>query len=880
MKTNLFKHIAVAGALTLSGISAMAADVPDREHRAIWVSAYLTGNWPSSVITASNAASVKSVLVNRMAKFKDQNVNVLYYHVRSNCDAMYKSSYEPWSVKAAGTRGVEPAFDPFEFFIETAHANGIEAYAWINPYRYSQNTSQGSHELNYENCHPDWLIKNSTQTVLNPAKEEVKQRIVDIVKEIVTNYDVDGVIFDDYFYPQGGMPGYNGYGKEEDGEDYQMYLDSKSPLSLNDWRRSHVNDMVHRVNAAIKEIKPYVVFGISPAGVSSPTGIQATYGLPPISGDWQYDCIMSDPLAWLKAGDIDFISPQIYWPNRYDELVEWWKNAAVKFNRHLYPSVDLASLGTTYKTQTFVNQVEKTREVCADGSTGTAFFQYYQYVNSYEKVVDKNRPFGENMQQLCYPTKALTPLRTWEKPATPVFTSNVKVDGKTLTWDEVKGMRYTVYAHSKSENTPFGIDIADLHGISYTNSYALPSDADNYDWFVGCYDRFGNEFSPLGVGATPGASTPANLVYPANAETPAELFYFTWTNKGLGRNTVELARDAAFTDMVAAVSAGGADRISVAAFPTLTPGETYWWRVRTLPVGATETLSEARSFVAPRLMFTAPAADGTDVSITPTITCTKAVDGAEYLLELNKTESMSEANMVFTATSSTPSFTIPAKTLCTGNTYYARITATYDGRSVKTDIIKFSTANRTDYAAPVIVTPAADGDVVHCDDFFEVADWDGMNAITLQISATTSFPTRTSATINLTGFATKDKMAGDVKISSKTLTDGATYYIRARGSYSVVGSNATQYTEYSAPRSFVYSAQAGIADVVADGESAAFIAEGVLVAAPGVAVEVYDTTGALVAAGTTDASGRYTLPELQKALYLVKAGSETLKWSK
>ncbi|MCI5979219.1 MAG: family 10 glycosylhydrolase, partial [Bacteroidales bacterium] len=172
MKTTALRGAAAAALLAAVAVSnsvpAAAAGVPEREHRAIWVSAYLTGGWPSSPITEQNKANTLRILDQRMASYKKQNINVLYYHVRSNCDAMYNSAYEPWSAKAAGSRGQAPVVDPFEEYIKAAHANGIEVYAWFNPYRYNNNVSySGANE--YENTHPDWLIKNSQQTTLNPG---------------------------------------------------------------------------------------------------------------------------------------------------------------------------------------------------------------------------------------------------------------------------------------------------------------------------------------------------------------------------------------------------------------------------------------------------------------------------------------------------------------------------------------------------------------------------------------------------------------------------------------------------------------------------------------------------------------------------------------
>lgn len=150
-----------------------------------------------------------------------------------------------------------------------------------------------------------WENNGRTWTILNPALPEVKQRIIDVTIDLISKYDVDGVVFDDYFY-QNGLPA------SYDAADYAKYTAAGGTMSQLDWRRENVNDMVRQLYAAIKAAKPWVRFGIGPAGVAGKHADD--YGLEPCPGnDWQYDGICSDPLAWLSEGTIDFISPQVYW---------------------------------------------------------------------------------------------------------------------------------------------------------------------------------------------------------------------------------------------------------------------------------------------------------------------------------------------------------------------------------------------------------------------------------------------------------------------------------------------------------------------------------------------------------------------------------------
>lgn len=872
---------ALLGTLALTGLAQTEpgdpAAVPAREHRAIWMTPLLSNNWPSSAITESNATGVRRTLKNIIKRLGEMNINVIYYHARVNCGTLYPSKYEPWSAAVSGQRGKEPPFDPFAALLEEAHANGIEVYAWINPYRYHSSLSKtpyGGGDENYENSHPEWLIYSKLESVLNPAIPEVQQRVLDIISEIVTGYDIDGVVFDDYFYGQGGTD------MSQDAEQYNAYkapLGNKA-LSQADWRRNNVNTMVARCKETIKKLKPWVVFAIGPAGVSSPTNIQSEYGLEPYSGlgDFQYNGIYCDPLAWLKAQTIDFISPQIYWPSHFNGLSDWWQNAAAKFGRPCYPSVDISDLSSV-KTQEFINEVEHSRANSPAGQAGIVYFQYDKYINYYEKIFGKNQMFGYNMQQACYPTKALTPLRPWENSFEPRMTANVTVADGNLIWDALDNVRYVVYAHQKSAEAPFVQHAADRRAIVYTNSYELPKDYADYDWYVSVYDRFNNEYGALGVGMTAGEGKPVTLTYPADGESPVDLFRFSWdaAQQAGARSILEVSTDADFSTLIAAVETDG-NAVSVAGLPKLTTGKTYYWRVRTIPVGAAPALSAARSFVAPHIALTAPAANASEVSLTPTLTWSAAAEGAKYKVEISRVSNFS--TIIYEAETDTPEHTVPACKLSSGRTYYARVTATLDNASSQSDVVTFSTLNRNDYEAPVLLTPSKDGQTVYRDDVLEVKPYEGLSSVTISVSTSASFPARTGTTNrSLSNFETKDSgTAGSLRISGKNLVAGTTYYIRTRGAYSLTTSTATQYTPWSPTLTFVYSSEAGVNDIVADDDESVRLDGLTLVATAGTAVTVCAPNGMIVLDTVSD--GRTDLSGLAPGLYIVRAADKALKF--
>lgn len=874
MKKAVQKIVAL-GAAAVMAMASIGADAEiAREHRAIWASAYLNGNWPSAAITTSNAESLKTILRNRLSSIASQNINVIYYHVRSHCDAMYNSAYEPWSAQASGTRGVAPAFDPFAFFIETAHSYGIEVYAWVNPYRYHSydGGTYGSGALNYENSHPEWLIdgdpaSNSAQRVLNPGLEAVKQRVVDVCKDIITKYDVDGVIFDDYFYSQGGTP------LTEDAEQYNAYKSAGGTLSQEDWRRANVNEMVKRVGEMIYATKPYLRFGISPAGYASPPTVETEYGLEPCGGgtsDWQYGTIYSDPLNWLKNQYIDYISPQIYVSSfKFDVLDPWWANAAKKFGRHHYASQGLDAL-TTLKSPEFIQEMLIAREDAPENAAGVVYFEWNEFVNHSESRVK----FGDIMKDAVFQTKVLAPILPWRNKIEPKMVSNVSLSGTTLSWTGVSGMRYTVYAvPTNITDAEFGCQREYLEAITYTNSFTIPSaKASGYRWAVCVYDRYGNEYSPLFAGSTATSATPVTLTAPANGSTAPDLFRFSWSGNA-SRSYVDVAEDAAFTKIVGTIETT-AKNASVTQIPaaTLTPGKTYYWRVRSFVPNAAMATSSTYSFVASRVSVTSPSNSATGVSQTPTITWTSAEKGSSYKLEISTASDFSVAT--YSTETTATSATVP--TLSSYTNYYARVTATLDGCSSTSDAVTFKTLEKTYTDNPTIATPASNGATLYSNQTVAVNPWSGYRQVKVYISTSTSFPARSSKIITLTNGECNTK-----ELSSYSLTEGTTYYVRAYGEYSVSSTTTLQKTAYSPVVSFVYNSGTGIEGVESEAAQVYVTDANVLVTNGEADVEIYTMAGQLVE--QTAVEGSYDLNHLAGGVYVIKVAADevvTLKFVK
>ena len=863
-----FKTLAIATITSMSLLtSSVQADAETtREHRAIWCTPFLN-HWPTAAITSGNAESHKNVLRKRMATYKEQGINVIYYHVRSECDATYESSYEPWAKSVSGKRGTAPAFDPFAFMIETCHEYGIECYAWINPYRYhtSKNGTHGGGALDYEVTHPEWLMSGtSSNTVLNPAKPEVLQRILDVTKEIVTKYDVDGVIFDDYFYPQGGTA------ENSSAPDWADYQASGTSLSIGDWRRANVNNMVGEMNKMIKSVKPYVCFGISPAGKSSPPNVETEYGMPAIGGDFQYNTIYSDPLYWLKHQQLDFVSPQVYWVTEFKKRSEWWIDAAIKFGRHMYISTSPTDYTTDANAgaQAMIDEVNLTREFNRQDETGLVYFEYKTFNNYTEKYDGSNREYlGDILYKYAYQNKALTPLRHWNNVRDPKITSNVKVSGNTLTWDAVEGMRYTVYAVPTTlSESEFTCQKQYLEQVRYTNSYTIPEDkTSGYTWALCVSDRYRNEYSPLFAGTSLSTAANPTLPYPVNGEAAPDLFTFTWTGDGT-MYRVEMAEDDKFTQMI-----GDAEidekKVSITALEAaLESGKTYYWRVISKKPNALDQTSAVGKFVASKLTITAPANEATNVSLTPTISWTP-IDGCEFTVELAKAASFE--NVVYSVKTKGSSVVIPERTLSSYNDYFVRVIAEKDGLTSSSDAVAFKTLEITTFEAPKFLRPIENGATVYSNQPIELQPYEGLTSVVIDIAADKSIPSRKKASYTLQNLeCATPKTAGEITISNANLENGKTYYVRARGSYKTASGNKN--TAYSDVISFVYSSDTGVEGVTNDEEKVYVSNENVVVFGNAQMIEVYNISGQLVEVVNVDGQTTFDINHLSTGAYIIK----------
>lgn len=501
--SSLLKRSALAAVLLAIAALPMSSGVK-REVRSVWMATVWALDWPSST---SSTTAQKNEMVKYLDVLQKNNFNAVYFQVRTMSDAFYKSSYEPWSSYLTGTRGKDPGWDPLAFVVEECHKRGMECHAWVNPYRFSTGSNWSTAQ--------DQALKSAgmllaytksdgkTTTILNPGLESVRKRIVDVCKEIISNYDVDGLVFDDYFYPE-GIPVTSSAG------DYDLWQKSGASMTFGDWRRNNVNQMVADVYKMVQHQKPYVRFGISPAGAAcTSAAVAAKHGIDrcPVASDWQYDGIFSDPVAWLEAGTIDYISPQLYWKtnhktNPFGPMTKWWSYVAKHFGRHHYASHSISFLNssnTTSDWEEIGKQVQFSRDYTENEAPGAVFYSA-AYVTG-----KKQSGFGEWLQVNKFQNKALTPAIDWKKSdLEKVQVSALNKRATVLSWAGVDNVRYSVYAVPESVNVETldsNIPAEYLLGVSYKTTYTMPDDKKSgYNYAVCVLDRYGNEYEPVYYG--------------------------------------------------------------------------------------------------------------------------------------------------------------------------------------------------------------------------------------------------------------------------------------------------------------------------------------------------------------------------------------------
>lgn len=329
--------------------------------RGVWLATVSRLDWPpvASVNVSSPASRItqqQDVLKGKLDKLKSLGINTVFFQVKPDGTALWPSKILPWSDMLTGNIGEDPGYDPLQFMLDEAHKRDIKVHAWLNPYRVSVNTKSATvTELNStlsQNpasifvLHRDWIRTAGDRFVLDPGIPEARNWITSIVAEVVARYAIDGVQFDDYFYAESSGSILN------DGETFKKY--GQGFGSKADWRRHNTQLLIEQVSRTIKQLKPEVEFGVSPAGVWRNRSHDAAGS--DTRGAAAYDEAYADTRLWVQQGLLDYIAPQIYWPfardaARYDVLAKWWADVVKPTNTRLYIGVALYKVGEPSKNE-------------------------------------------------------------------------------------------------------------------------------------------------------------------------------------------------------------------------------------------------------------------------------------------------------------------------------------------------------------------------------------------------------------------------------------------------------------------------------------------------------------------------------------------------
>ncbi|WP_010268180.1 family 10 glycosylhydrolase [Paenibacillus senegalensis] len=485
-------------------------DAPKREMRAAWIATVDNIDWPARVANPDEvdleelALQQKADFVQILDDLQALGMNAIIMQIKPTADSFYPSQYGPWSEWLTGIQGRDPGYDPLAFMIEEAHKRNLEFHAWFNPYRISIHDDidrlVADHPLRN---HEDWIIPYGGRLLIDPGIPDAQQFIIDGVMEVVSNYDIDAVHFDDYFYPS-PIAG----ATFDDRHTYETYGQDRFSR-IEDWRRDNVNTFISNLSAEIKNEKPYVKFGISPLGIwrnkaSDPTGSDT-------NGLQNYDSLYADTRKWIEEGWIDYITPQNYWhfgnpPAAYEIVIDWW-NREIKeraVNTHLYIGQAAYRVGVPTENPAWMNPDELPTQLNYnrnyDEVQGSMFYNTTSLRNN-------RLGFADRLRNEFYNTPALIPVMPWlpkmvHEP--PVLTSIQKGEqGIELTWEDSQAndsAYYVIYRFAGSQtqsledpSTIAAIIRKPASGGQLTFTDTAVEEGTTYTYAVTSVDRLHNE---------------------------------------------------------------------------------------------------------------------------------------------------------------------------------------------------------------------------------------------------------------------------------------------------------------------------------------------------------------------------------------------------
>lgn len=481
--------------LCIVGVTDAQNRFPKREFRGAWIQCV------NGQFQGMSAQQMQQMLTRQLNYLQDAGINAVIFQVRAEADALYRSSFEPWSRFLTGVQGKAPSprWDPLQFMIDACHERGMELHAWINPYRAKTKGTAALSPNHPYNKFPERFIEYDGQLYFDPGLLENRKYICMIVRDIVSRYDVDAIHMDDYFYP---YP--NPAVKFRDDPSFAQY--GRGYANKADWRRDNVNVLIKEIHQTVRACKPWVKFGVSPFGIyrnqkNDPNG-SATNGLQ------NYDDLYADVLVWVNNGWVDYNIPQIYWEMGhkaadYTTLVRWWaKNSA---HRPLFIGQDVMRTVKARDLQSpSIHQMAAKMRLQRSFSTIQGSCQWYSTA-----LVQNPGNYGTMLKQEYHRYPALMPKFTFMDNEAPGKVKKLKPvwteDGYMLFWtapkaknEMDKAVQYVVYRFRKDEKVNLD-DATRIVAITRSNYHKLPYEngKTKYRYVVTALDRLQNESKPV-----------------------------------------------------------------------------------------------------------------------------------------------------------------------------------------------------------------------------------------------------------------------------------------------------------------------------------------------------------------------------------------------
>ncbi len=442
-----------------------------REFRGAWIQCV------NGQFKGIGTEAMKRTLTYQLNELQKDGCNAIIFQVRPECDALYESAIEPWSYFLTGEQGSRPYpyWDPLQWMIDQCHRRGMELHAWINPYRAKTKAPHSNARNHVVVQHPEWTFQYDGLTLLNPALKECRNYICDVVRDIVTRYDVDGLHLDDYFYPYpvAGV-------RIPDDADYARK--SYGISNRADWRRHNVNLFIEQLYATVHEAKPWVKVGISPFGIyrnqrNDPHGSRT-------NGLQNYDDLYADILLWDRKGWMDYCVPQIYWEighkaADYDELIRWWSNNITRTDLYIGEDVE-----RTVKNRDLHNP--NIHQLSAKMKLHQQLPRVKGTVLWYAKAaVDNIGNYGSSLRTVYWRTPALQPAMKHidsKAPKKPRKVKSINIEGqRVIFWTNPRGKGwkneatlYGVYRFAKGERISLD-DNSHLVALTPHTFYEVPA---------------------------------------------------------------------------------------------------------------------------------------------------------------------------------------------------------------------------------------------------------------------------------------------------------------------------------------------------------------------------------------------------------------------